>query len=415
MHKRLFISTILILLAVFINGCWSRREIEKLAIATLISYDKVTVKGQEKWLIGARIIRPAALGGKGPLTDGSGDGGGAANSAMLISGMGDTIWEAGRDLSTRMPRREYFAHVNIIILGERVARDGLDKMVDNFLRSKDIRLNTNVLVTKGKAIDVLRAEPELEELLSQEILGLLQENQPAVSKAFTIDIKRFLNYLLTPGQDAVASYIEIFYPEDETSNEQEGKVPESGGNNRKLALRLHGAAVFRKNRLVGWLNDSETKGYLYAMSKAKQGMISLKLHQTARRDVVFSMTRAKSKITPNIKNGQIAFHIKIRAEGDLQQHEDTMPIANPEDIKAIEQVTSREIKNMVENAVNAAKDRLKADIFGFGDRLHKKYPKVWREVEKDWGDIYPDVKVIVNVDAKIRRTGMITDTPVTIQ
>ena len=268
------------------------------------------------------------------------------------------------------------------------------------------------MVTKGKAIDVLSRTGTGRTVISR---NPVFTRKPACSQqAFTIDIKRFLNYLLTPGQDAVASY-EIFYPEDETSNEQEGKVPESGGNNRKLALRLHGAAVFRKNRLVGWLNDSETKGYLYAMSKAKQGMISLKLHQTARRDVVFSMTRAKSKITPNIKNGQIAFHIKIKAEGDLQQHEDTMPIANPEDIKAIEQVTSREIKNMVENAVNAAKGRLKADIFGFGDRLHKKYPKVWREVEKDWGDIYPDVKVIVNVDAKIRRTGMITDTPVTIQ
>jgi hypothetical protein len=41
-------------------------------------------------------------------------------------------------------------------------------------------------------------------------MGLIETNQVAASKAFIIDMKGFINQLITPGQDATASYIEIF-------------------------------------------------------------------------------------------------------------------------------------------------------------------------------------------------------------
>jgi spore germination protein KC len=409
MGRRSLALIILMSFLFSLSGCWSRREIEKLAIATVIAYDKVTINGQQKWMASAIIIKPSALGGKGPL--GGNGGQGAKSPRLLVSSLGDTIWEAGRNLSTRIPRREYLAHINVIIIGEKLAREGLDKFIDDLLRSKDIRLNTWILVTKGQAIDVLRAEPELEELLSQEILGLVQNNQPAVSEAVTIDIKRFVNQLITPGRDAVVSFIEIFDRGGETSQAQEGK--NSGSTVRgSQALRLRGSSVFRKGKLVGFLEDWETKGYLYAIGKAKEGIISLSMHGHTKKDVAFAMTRTRSKIIPRVNSEEIAFTIDIKAEGDLQQHEDTSPIASPENIKLIEQLAAQEIKHMVEEIVKKAKDEFNADIFGFGDRLHKQYPKVWNLVEKDWGEIYPDVKVTVDVEAKIRRTGMITNTPI---
>lgn len=408
MSKRLAALLITVLLLLSFTGCWSRREIEKLAMATVLAYDKVTVDGQEKWMVSANIIKPSALAGEGPL--GGNGGGGGDKPALLVSGLGATIWEAGRNLATRIPRREYLAHANIIVVGEKVAREGVDQIIDDFLRSKDIRLNTWIFVAKGQAFDVLKTEPELEELLSQEMIGLVQNNQPDISKAFTIDVKRFVNQLITPGQDAAASCIEIFERKGETG---QGKA--QGGSSKddaQKSLRLVGTSVFRKEKLVGWLDDAETKGFLYAIGKAKQGIISLSLHEHTKKDVAFSMSRTSSKIIPEVNGNEITFIIDIQAEGDLQQHEDTNPIANPETIKVIEQKVAQEIKDMVEKALNKAKNELEADIFGFGDRLHKRYPQIWKQVEKDWRNIYPNVKVTVNAKAKVRRTGMITNTPI---
>lgn len=408
MVKRFIAFIVTVLLVLSSAGCWSRREIEKLAMATMLTYDKVTVDGREKWMVSGTFIIPGALAAEGPL---GGKGGETSDKAtLLVSGVGNTVWEAARNLSTRLPRREYIAHTNIIIFSEKVAREGVDQIIDAFLRSKDIRLNTWVLVTKGQALDVLKTEPEMEQLLSQEIIGLVQNNQPTVSKAVTTDIKSFINQLITPGQDAVASYIEIFKRDEETGeNKTQGS---STDDEPQKALRLIGASVFRKEKLAGFLDDLETKGFLYGIGKAKQGTISINVHEPDKNDVVFAMTRSSSKIIPKVDRDEITFIIEIFAEGDLQQHEDTKPIADPKTMKTIEERAAQEIKAMVEKALNKAQKEFEADIFGLGDRLHKRYPQIWKQVEKNWRDIYPDIEVTVKVDAKIRRTGLITDTPI---
>ncbi len=172
-----------------------------------------------------------------------------------------------------------------------------------------------------------------------------------------------------------------------------------------------GAAVFRKDKLVGFLDDSETKGFLYVTGRAKQGIISLSLHEHAKKDVAFAMTRTSSSIIPKVDDDGVSFIVDIHAEGDLQQHEDTEPVASPEIIKAIEEKAAQEIIALVEKALNKAKKDFGADIFGFGRTLHKRYPQIWKGLEDDWREIYPDIEVTVKAEAKIRRTGMLTDTP----
>lgn len=405
MGRRLIGILIILLFLLFaLSGCWSRSEIERLAMTTVLGHDKVTIDGQKKWLVSATVIKPRDLASQGPL---GGNGSGGDKPTMLVSGIGATVWEAGRNLATRLPRREYIAHSNIVIIGEDLAREGVDQLIDVLLRSKDIRLNTWVLVSKGPALDVLKIEPELEELLSQEIIGLVQ-NQPGSSKAFTIDIKRFINQLITPGQDTAASCIEIFERKEGDQGQGEGG---SSKENPQKAVRVVGAAVFRKDKLVGFLDDSETKGFLYVTGRAKQGIISLSLHEHAKKDVAFAMTRTSSRIIPKIDDDGVSFIVDIHAEGDLQQHEDTEPVASPEIIKAIEEKAAQEIKALVEKALNKAKKDFGADIFGFGRTLHKRYPQIWKGLEDDWREIYPDIEVTVKAEAKIRRTGMLTDTP----
>jgi len=401
---KLFAKVFITVLILFtFTGCWSRREIEKLAMVTMIGTDKIIVDGQEKIQTSVTVIKPRDLASQGPL-GGSGSGGGSGKPTVTVSSIGATAWEAVTNLTARLPRRQYIAHANIYVVGEELAREGMGQLIDVFLRSKDIRLNTWILISKGRALDIIEVEPELEELLSQEIIGLVQ-NQPVASKGFAIDFKRFINQLIMPGQDAVASCIEIF------ERSQSQKENSSNGESTRRAVRMGGTAVFREDKLVGFLDAEETKGFLYAIGRAKQGIISLSLHDHEEKDVAFAMTRTSSSIVPKINGDEIEFTINIYAEGDLQQHQDTMPVASPEIIKIIEEKAAQEIKVMVEKALNKAKKEFGADIFGFGNSLHKRYPQIWKHLEKDWREIYPDIKVTVNVHAKIRRIGMLTDTP----
>jgi len=402
--KRLVKIITIIFILFILTGCWSRREIEKLAMVTVIGTDKTTVDGQEKWLVSATVIKPRELASQGPL---GGSASGSKKPTVMVSSIGATAWEAGRNLTARLPRGEYLAHANVFIVGEELARGGVDQLIDSLLRSKDIRLNTWILIAKGRAVDILGIEPELEEMLSQEIIGLVQ-NQPVASKGFIIDIKHFINQLITPGRDAVAACIEIF--ERRETGQSQGKGSSNDGTAQK-SVRMEGVAVFRKEKLAGFLDTEETKGYLYAIGRAKQGIISISLHDHIKKDIAIAMTRASSSIIPKVDGDEIEFIVDIHAEGDLQQHDDTKPVADPEIMKIIEEKTAQEIKAMVEKALNKAKNEFEADIFGFGSCLHKKYPKIWKSIKDDWREIYPDIKVTVKTKVKIRRTGMLIDTP----
>ncbi|NMA15164.1 MAG: hypothetical protein GX930_08020 [Clostridia bacterium] len=52
------------------------------------------------------------------------------------------------------------------------------------------------------------------------------------------------------------------------------------------------------------------------------------------------------------------------------------------------------------------------DIFGFGEAVHKKYPKQWEEIEDEWDDYFPEIKLSLEVEAKLRRSGMTTKPPI---
>lgn len=53
---------------------------------------------------------------------------------------------------------------------------------------------------------------------------------------------------------------------------------------------------------------------------------------------------------------------------------------------------------------------MNADVFGFGEAVRRKYPREWPQYEKMWEELFPVfLDVRLEVDAKIRRTGLITD------
>ena len=51
---------------------------------------------------------------------------------------------------------------------------------------------------------------------------------------------------------------------------------------------------------------------------------------------------------------------------------------------------------------------MKVDILGFAEEFHRKYPREWKKVKKDWDEIFPTVKVTLDIKAYIRRPGLST-------
>jgi spore germination protein KC len=380
------------------SGCWSRREVENLAIASAIGIDTDNFKGTPKYKVICNIFRPSQAAGGG----GGGGGGGGAPSPIVqpvwqISALGDTVEDALANISTRSPRDLFLGHVRLITIGKDMAKQGVHEVVDFVLRNRDIRLRTWLVVVDGKAEDALRAMPDLESNIGNQAAGISELTRYAVSKYYTEDLNRFVNTLAGEGEEPVLGRAELIKP----------VPPQVGTENVTTAVAYRGSAVFLEDKFVGWLEDSETKGFLFITGRSRRGVIPVSIAK-GRPTVSLEMKSAESQIKPEMVEGKLHVTVKIKAEGSLQEEGRNQEMVSPQGMKELSGIYEKRVKELCMKSVEKAK-QYKSDIFGFGAVLHRKHPDQWREVKTDWPNIFANAEVNVEVKGKITGTGLLSE------
>lgn len=373
---------ICILLASNLASCQSAHELNKLGIVMGVGIDK----GIKTEPVELTLQLVNVSGGKTPSQRSNGGGGASNTSYLNLKEKGKSISEAAKAFSRKLNRRLFFSHNQVIILGKSVAEEGIEKYMDFFLRYRETRLLTWVLVSKGPTHEIFNINPELESSAGMNI-GELVRNEREVSQIPTVDLKDFASKLISKTTAPVAPMIEV-----------------SKDENKKIAY-LSETAVFKKDKMVGTLGKKETRGLLWGTNKVKDGVIVLGTEDDNKVNII--TTRATSKITPEVKDNEPSIKIEIKQEGDLQEQTSSEDLANPKAFAKLEKAEGEAIKEEVIAALQKARE-LNADIFGFGDIIYQYYPKQWTKMEKDWDQIFKNMNVDVSVDAKLRRTGRIT-------
>ncbi len=401
MRLKNFLLVLLSVFLIFQSGCWSKIEIEDLAIVSAIGVDRIETKEGEKWRITLEVYQPKALA----PTEGEGGGGkgGGKTSTWIASSFGDTLQEAANNLSSRTPRIFFYAHTHCLIIGKETAeKEKLSDILPVFFGFKEFRLRNHILISEKSAFETLTSVWELEDSLADEIKGLTDETSPRLSKAVVADLKEVGDALVSPGKDVIASRLEVFPTPEPISSGQQGEQEDKAKDVH--SVRLHGSAVFSQDRLAGWFDDRETRGYLFAKGDVKVSVIPLQLDGDSVFECSIRILKNSSKISVEIKEGKPHIQVKIKTEGHL---EELCPGEYEVDSDLLDRI-GKEISLVVQKEVIAAVDKAKlykADVFGFGQAVYRKDPKYWSKIKENWREHFVDVPVQVEVKTLIRRTG----------
>lgn len=377
-------------------GCWNRREIESIGFVLAAGIDEAPEQG--KIQVTVQIAKPFAIGG-GEAVRGAAD----EKPFWTVSSTGYTVFEAVRNLLSQSPRRPFWAHNRFILIGEGLARKGIRDALDLFCRDGESRLRVWMVVVKGaKASDLLQAEFELERMPSEGGMGLLQGARQGLSTIGEGMLNDFLQRLEGEGIDPIATRAEIVPRPQEFDIRGELKRETIGGS-----ARLTGAAVFKDDRLVGWLNKPETRGFNWVMGKVRSGIIVIENPREEGKFIGLKILGARGGFKPEVRNGKVTVAVKIEADanvGDVQGFIDLLRM--PEAWSSMERRMATVIENEVLAAVAKAQE-LGSDIFGFGAELNRRYPKKWADEFRDrWDEEFRKIDVKVEVKAKLRRTGL---------
>ena len=158
-------------------------------------------------------------------------------------------------------------------------------------------------------------------------------------------------------------------------------------------------------KLVGWLDQYQTRGYLFVTDKVKHTTVSCSVNNSK---ISVEIIQSSGKKNVIFKNGEPAkLSIQMRLEGNISEYIGKETLNSPEDIRIIEKKISQEVKKEINMALTKAQKDYSSDIFGFGELVHKYYPQYWKKVMDKWNDIFSRLPVDVWVDIKIRQTGLI--------
>ncbi|WP_238403091.1 Ger(x)C family spore germination protein [Paenibacillus mesophilus] len=382
--RGIMLIVLCVAIAPLLGGCWDRTELNDLAIVVGTAVD-MNKEGQVE--LAVQVFIPRSLGGGGASGIGGG-GGGGQKLTVVRSGDGVNMADAMSKLQTKLPRTIFWGHCKTYIFGEEKAKQGIAEEMDFLLRHRQPRERAYMYVSSGKAVDTLELYPPLERY-SGEVIRELSD----LHSAMIMTMKDLRDMLRGISGAAAVPLIDVL-------------PPKQGREKSQAIPYIVGTAVFKKDKMIGKISDKITRGVMWLRNEVDESIITVEAEQ-GKEFVSISPVRTRVTLTPNIDDGVWSMLVKVESEGEMIQNGTKLDPMNPKLLAIMQEGLKEDIRSRIESTIRHVQKELKADIFGFAEEFHRKYPKQWEQSQDRWDERFPQVKVKTAIEAYIRRPGLI--------
>jgi len=379
--KNLILLIILILL--FNTGCWNRKELGQLGILGAVAIDSEN----DKIKLTYEVMTPKRIESKG--SDGE--------SAVFFQSEGKSMFDAVRNATLKYDKKLFWPHINVVFFNEKNAEKGMQEYLDFFNRDHDIRRYINLVVVKEtNASEILGTEWEKGKVPSEYIESMI-ENNTSNGKTVSVKLIDFLKAYYADGIEPIVGTVQIVKKSDSeqknTKDEKEENLPS-----------IEGACVFKEDKLIGFLDGAQTRGYNFATNKITSGIIVSDSPDGQGINSV-EIIKSSTKMDMQLVDGKYYGSLEINIAGTLGEETGDNNISSFDEIKKVEENTSSIIKKEVENSLKKVQE-YNSDIFGFGQLVHRKYPADWKKIKDNWNNQFSDLEVEITVKTEVTRAGV---------
>ncbi len=383
-------------LSIFTSGCWDRRELQERNFVLAVAIDTADAgfkpeqgaevkrietflqpHGTKRYRLSLQLLKPSSSGDEKDKA-----------RTYVISNTGESMFEMVRDMLGQSSKSLWFEHVQAIIISESVLKQaGLGEVLDFFKRDSEMRSRIKIYVTSGEARRFLEYNPPSKEaggLYLAEIIGLHVRNVHVVGARTDLG---FVIQYLDNNADLLLPRIEMA-----------GKV-----------VKMGGAALFRKDKLIGYADEYAVAGRKFAAATEKSAIVTIPCPDHPDHQVIFELFRHDTRLRPHVDGDNLYFTLDINMYGNIGEIQGDIGQDNIMDtlyIHKLETAFAEEIKRNVLYAENVFKKQMRVDpISLFGGKLRAYEPETWAKVKDQWNEIYPDVPLVISVNVSILNIG----------
>ena len=365
-------------------GCYNYKELNDLAITSAIGIDK----SDNGYKVTAQVVNTQKEG-----TDNNSS---SDPKIIVYEHTSKTVQEAVRYMVLESPKRLYPNHMQVIIISEDVAKDGILESLDLFFRDSELQKNFYVLISKDvSANQILKTLTPADSIVSSNIKKSLESDSSYLGITELVTYDELINTYLNPNK-------EISLPSVTLKGKKKGsdKIDNIEQSDSSTKVVLSQMAIFKDDKMIGYLDDKQSIALSFIKGKINNTIIKYKCNGGY---VVVETTNSKSSINVDNKGN---FRIKKSGDAAINEVSCDINLENDNSISKINKQVNKEIKKNVNNTIKYVKNNYNSDIFNFLDILYKNQYSLYKKISNDWyKDKFKDSKIDIDVDIKVVEKG----------
>ncbi|RED60230.1 Ger(x)C family spore germination protein [Cohnella lupini] len=388
LYRRLLnLTALLALLTFLLSGCWSRKELNELSVVIGLGVDKL----EDGYEVSLQVVDPSQM---------SRNRSAERSAVIVISEKAPTLFEALRKATTKSPRKLYLSHIHMLLFDEEAARTGINEPLDFLLRDHQVRPDFYIAVAKDfKAKEVLGFVTPFEVLPALELYKSLEVSEKLWAPTSAIKVTQLMKIFTEQGVQAVLTGITL------TGDAEKGNTMDNVKQPTSLAeYRYIGIGVFKQDRLLGWLNESDSKAWSYVTNNVKTTVGTSECPRSDGRFAV-DITHSSSKMIPYLLNGQPAIRLKTVMDANIGEMHCKLDLEDESNLLQLQNTLNRTLAELISTGIRNVQQQYGVDVFGFGEEFHRKYPKLWKTWRNDWDDRFKTMPVQVDSEFKLNKMG----------
>ncbi|WP_342548540.1 Ger(x)C family spore germination protein [Paenibacillus sp. FSL P2-0089] len=384
------------LLSVLLSGCWDDRELNELGITSGSAYDWE----DNQWKATYQVINPSS-GASGM----GGSGGGSTSSPpfLTFTVKGRTIMEAIERTNLTSTREMFFSHSRITVIGESLARHGINQLIDMFLRKQDARETVFVFISQGDAGMILDQLMQMTKNQGAGIQLMIEQESRLLSYYPGTRLYELAMALSSESKSAVLPEILL------TGSRTMDETSETAVTDLPSRLALGRLGVIKGDTFAGWLSQKQAFGLSFLTDNIDSATIAFPSRPATsdKLDASFILQNSATTVHPVWDKDHYVMEVNVKGSGVLTELGSVMDLNDRKAISEMEASLEQRVLELMNNAWAEVK-RLGADVTGFAVRVHRSDPKRWKQIEKEksWDSVFQEIELRPQVSIEIERTGL---------
>lgn len=367
---RKLIATLLCMSMVFFTGCSHITQLHERLVVQGIGVD--LVDGQ--YIVTMQVFDALNSGSSG------------GEEALVVSAQGKSVMDAFTNVTLQTGKEPLYSQNMAVVIGEETAKQGINQVIDFFIRYYEARPEVDIFVVKDTALKLLRSKGEDGKLIRAEDLSALAESGELNANAMQSTVRQIVSMLQSDTDDPHILAL---------------KLTERGEG---FLVSADGTALFQDDKLVGYLDLDETQGAMMLQGKTTNGTQVVSLPDIG--NVTYSFQGIDSEVEIKIQDQKPDITFKISAQANLFEIDHTVQDKLPSDtFDVLQAALEQRIKQLCEQAINTAIFKYHSDIFHLGNYLWKQQPEYYRQVSGQWEEEMTNSVFHIDVKADIKRIG----------